>query len=336
MILPTAQTILELQQGIAAGKRSGKTGHKLLDDSDNNIGNSTTLQPQVLPLLPVGQQFVVAPNLDAPRLLNLTGDSKHGMSTSVVITAARPTNTPGSAGPITAVIEFGNGSQTTRFEVDVPFGPYTGQSQYSAASASPIDGGTIIQIPTGTLRVFVRYDNALVTPTIEGWAFGALNSPAPLPPASGPFAPNAGFNQPPGGAPSQAAPMVVKAFAGYFGRHFCKAYKTNYCYIGDRVNPVLFATPGSSSVAYCVPPFAKTLRVVRMPETASITVGLFDQIASGSNATNRMLFNESYVIPANTPSPVIPIDGQTNTVTIGSTTNADLVSGVKLVWEIGF
>jgi hypothetical protein len=337
------KSILLRQQAIelAAAQRSGKTGIKLLDDADNNIGNGTILQPQFLPL--AGPPYVKQPNQTRARLLNLTASSRYGQSITVVMTAARVL-LPGQAltqthvGPITGIIEFGNGSQFTKVEFDIPVGPFQGSEYFGLNTAYEFqDGGIAIQVPTGTLRVFARYDNALVTPIQE------LNSPVfgeppyPIPAGSGPFAPNPVLNDPLGPFPTRTCvPVLVKAFADYFGRIFSRLQKTLYLYISD---PSTGGRVTFGPVSYAIPPFARAVRVVRDPQTAAMTLSLDDGMAfpNTAGALNFTRFIEAHAIPSG-PAPLIPIEGYHRTISVGSATNGvgDRINGVKLVFDIGF
>lgn len=329
---------------LAAALRSGKSGMKLLDDSDNNIGNGILLQPNFLPF--PGPGFIKQPSNTRQRLLNLTSDSKYGQSITVIMTASRTIQNVSLAGayagPITGVIEFGNGSQSTSVEFDVPIGPYAGNQTLGLDKTyEPRDGGVVIQVPTSTLRVFARYDNALITPIQDLFspAFGEGAYPT-VPPGAGPYAPNPVFNDPLGPMPGRTAvPVLVKAFANYFGRVFSRLQKTMYLYVGNPgVGPVPFSqAPGGSFVPYAIPPFARAVRVVRMPQTAAMELRLADgsayvnSVVGGANVP----FIEQYSIAAG-PAPLIPIEGNHQTIALRSAGAGDLVTGVKLVYEIGF
>jgi hypothetical protein len=318
--------LLQEEQNLRSTLRSGKTGLRLLDDAENNVGNAVVLEPQVLPAVPLpGVPYTVVPQSGAnnSRLLNLTSASKTGQSITVIVTAAKLPGQSGLTGPYTAIAEFGNGTVSTRVEFDVPFGPFISRSLVgSSPDNQPQDSGAIIQLPTGILRLFARYDNAFVTPELAGFAFGGPGSPVPIPAVSGPFPPNA-----------SPVPLTTKAFAAYFGRIHTKLFKTQYVYTGDPGFPVSFfyLVGGNPFPAfYCVPPFAKSVRVVRIPQTAAMMLNLVDTSAIGLPA-------ESYNIPSGV-SPVIPIEGNETVIMLQSATGggADKVSFVKLVYEIAF
>jgi hypothetical protein len=331
MTMLDAKTIamLQNQANQSAARRSGKSGPRLLDDAENNVGNATILQPEILP---PGQNFTVVKQSNPPRVLNLTAESKSGQSITVVMTASRAVGFVGAVGPITGIIEFGNGTQFTSFEFDIPVGPYIGSFVATSPGTQPEDSGAVIQVPTGIVRAFARYDNAYITPTFGGSAFGGPGSGAfPLPPGSGPFAPNLGLPY----ASFPPCPINVKAFANYFGRHHTKLYKTHYLYIGNGTSPVPF-NEGGVATTYAIPPFAKSIQIIPQP-AISTTLQLLDQIAFGENVPflAKTIFQENHVITAGT-YPVIPITGNTNAYTLMSTGVGDTVTGVKVIFEIGF
>jgi hypothetical protein len=185
-----------------------------------------------------------------------------------------------------------------------------------------LDSGAVIQLPTSIIRAYFRYNNAFVQPQVNGTAFGVF--PA-LPAVSAPQPPN-----------PEPLPLAVKAFAAYFGRIHNKLYKTQYLYAGKSiVNPVPFSTfdgTNYNGVLYCIPPFAKSVRLIRVPTSASMTVELWNQ----TNAGGRV--DASYVIASGALSPIMPIEGNMNLISIKSTTQnaGDEVSGVRLVYEIAF
>jgi len=318
---------LQEEQNLRSTLRSGKTGTRLLDDAENNVGNAVMLEPQILP---AGTLFTVVPQSGAnnARLLNLTSASKTGQSITVIVTAAKTPNQMGTTGPYTAIAEFGNGSVTTRVEFDVPFGPFHSTQGISGTTPDdqPQDSGAIIQLPTGILRLFARYDNAFITPQIDGTAFGGPGSanPIPQPSLSGPFAPN-----------SNPTALTTKAFATYFGRIHTKLYKTQYIYIGSSSLPISFLYPGIGTTppTYCVPPFAKSVRVVREPQTASMRLVIIDPV-TGANPGSS---DGTYIIPSGV-APVIPLEGNQTIIQLQSATTggADKVNSVKLIYEIAF
>jgi hypothetical protein len=306
----------------------------LLRNAEQNIGNSVTLIPEV------GTSGTVIPQNSPQRLIALSGGSAAGQTTSIILTAARiagPENPkPGFAGPVTAIIEFGNGGRNTRAEIDVPYGPYQGFVNATLSNNEPQDGGVIVSVPTGVLRVYTRYDNLLIQPLIN-----RTNVP---PPAFVPISfaqdqglavagPGAGFPgpNPPGKPPFPAEPMLVKAMTAYFSRHFARAYKTQYCFISPDNNPYLVGhlnIGGTiSPYSYVVPAFARSLRVQRSPITASLIVVLSDVWGH---------ITDQITIPSGSP-PTIPIVGQTVSASLVSATNtnADKVDFLALCYEIG-
>jgi hypothetical protein len=319
MINPRLLSAIQQQQNQNNARRSGKSGMSLLDDNENNVGNATTLSPQ---LLPTGVDYTTNKQASPPRVLNLTAESKKGQSVTVVMTAARQANQSGPMGPVTGIIEFGNGTQNTRIEFDIPIGPYTGNYFAVTPGTQPEDSGAVIQVPTGIVRAYARYDDAYVTPQLAGYAFGGPGSGSyPLIASAGPYAPTFKHSiNPYIGTPT---PLNIKAFANYFGRHHSKLYKSLYLYTGAASAPVQF-NDGTSPCVYAIPPFAKSIQVVRFPNTSAMTLNLTDQI-----------INEAYSISSG-PSPIIAITGTQNAFTLESASPADTVSNVKVVFEIGF
>ena len=307
----------------------------LLRNAEQNIGNSVTLMPQA------GSLGTTTPQTQPQRIIQLSGGSAAGQTTSIVITVSRivgPQNpNPGFAGPVTAVIEFGNGGRFTRAEVDVPYGPYQGFVNASSGATEPQDGGVIITVPTGVLRVYARYDNLLIQPLLNRSLVAPPPNPPPFVPTS--FAQDQGLvlKGPGSGFPGPfqhgfpAEPVLVKAMAAYFSRHFARAYKTQYCFVSADNNPYsvghLTLVPSLDPYDYVVPAFARSLRVLRNPVSASLVVTLKD--------TNG--YESDQVTVPSGSTPIIPIVGQTTSISIvsASTGNADKVSYLALCYEIG-
>jgi hypothetical protein len=301
------------------GRSEGDFKHLLDTNADQNIGNSTVLQPQA------GSGGTVIPQTNPARLLQLTGPSQKGQTTSVVFTASRIVGAdnpnPGYAGPVTGIVEFGNGARFTRVEFDVPLGPYVGLFTGANAATEPQDGGTVITVPTGVLRAYVRYDNLLIQP-ILGTIAESLASALGVT-FVGPGGPVIG-----GPVPGGTEPILAKAMASYYTRHWAKLWKTNYLYIGaPGVLPQVI--PGAE---YCVPPFAKSVKVQRYNLTTSIMPSMTIVLLDNKNVL------EQFVIAAGT-SPTIELSGFETTILIQSTTttgpNADAVTTLALCYEIG-
>jgi len=304
----------------------------MLENAEQNIGNSVYLNPQATNnVLSPGTNI---PQTNPPRILNLAGGSAAGQTTSIVVTASRilqgtQNPSPGYAGPITGIIEFGNGGRVTRVEFDVPIGPYAGGFATISPSIEPQDGGVIVTVPTSILRVYARYDNLLLAnllgPNNTLAQFSGLN-------VVGPGGPR--FAVP---TPRPAEPVLVKASASYFSRHFARAYKTIYCYIGDfapgGLHPIQLGAigPPASYNLFCLPAFAQSVQVLRngatgLPKTAALEVALFDNVQ----------LIDGYSIPAGS-SPVIPISGHEVVIGIRSATAApaDNVTFLALACEVG-
>lgn len=308
MLDPRTIARMQDQANQNAAKRSGKSGTRLLDDAENNVGNSTILYPEILP---PGQNFTTVKQSNPPRVLNLTADSKSGQSITVVMTAARQANQSGHAGPVTGIIEFGNGTQFTRIEFDVPIGPYIGDYLNVLPGTQPDDSGAVIQVPTGIVRAYFRYDDAYITPDLSGVA---VHSPSPTL-----LAPTYLDQSTVLPRPLAPTPLVVKAFANYFGRHHTKLYKTLYL-LNDTAAVNMIPVP------YALPPFAKSLQVIRSPLATAMSVTLSDLIGG----------DEIYDIPASTTSPIIPVTGNQNTFFLKTVGVGASITFLKVVCEIGF
>ena len=289
--------------------------HLLDTEADQNIGNGSIIRPQE------GTATVIPQN-NPERILVLSGPSTAGQTTSIALTASRivgPENPyPGFPGPITGIIEFGNGGQFTRVEVDIPIGPFVGTLTSPAPASEPQDGGVIVTVPTGVLRVYARYDNQLIQP-ILGLPVKSLAQSLGLP-----------FIGPGGPTNIQGTiwpvePVLVKAMAAYFSRHTAKVYRTNYCYVGDKSGAAVPALIPLGTT-YCVPSFARSLKVLRDSFTAHLGVFLYD------NMGNQLDFID---IPSGT-SPIIPLVGTETIVKVFSVSPpANQVLMLALCYEIG-
>jgi hypothetical protein len=303
--------------------------HLLDTDAEQNIGNSTDLLPQD-GSGPVGG--TVIPQTNPERILQLMGPSTAAQTTSVIVTASRLTDVsknpnPGYAGPVTGIVEFGNGGRSTKVEFDVPVGPFIGSFQGAANNTEPQDGGVIVTVPTGVIRAYARYDNRLIQPLIganpprslaQSLGVPFIGPGGPVTPAAGPL-----FSFP-------SEPVLVKAMVAYYTRHFARAYKTQYCYSGAFGVPPQFIDPNTDGGLYCVPAFARNVQVLRYPVTSALTVELYNGLytAPGALPLNRVS------VPAN-QCPVIPIVGHENIIRVTSASNADTVSLLALCYEIG-
>jgi len=294
----------------------------LLTDAEQNIGNSDQLNPEA------GSSGTILAQSAPPRILQLArGGSAAGQTVSVVLTASRiagPNNpNPGFAGPVTAVIEFGNGGRSTRAEVDVPFGPFLGFNNGVLSATEPQDGGVIVTVPTGVVRVYMRYDNLYIQPLIN------VSPPISFAQAKGVPLMGPGGNQLRG---VPAEPVLVKAMAAYFSRHYAKAYRTQYCFVSptgaagiQTVGTVV--GPNIVPYNYSIPAFARSVKVLRYPNTAALVVTLYDSV-------NLAL--DDIAIPSGT-SPTIPIIGTEVVLGIASASAGagDQVSMLALSYEIG-
>jgi hypothetical protein len=308
------------------GRPTHEPKHLLDVDAEQNIGNSTNLQPQDGSGLAGG---TVTAQTNPDRILQLSGPSKTAQTTSVVFTASRLTGSsnnpnPGYAGPVTGIVEFGNGGRFTRAEFDIPLGPFVGFFQGAASNTEPQDGGVVVTVPSGVLRAYARYDNRLIQPV--------LGTVPPLSLAQILGVPFAGPGGPvrapaPGAQVAPAEPVLVKAMAAYYTRHYAKLYKTQYCYVSSPGTPAQQIQQG----LYCVPAFARSVQVLRSP-SAAMTVELFDGLYNG-NPVNVAALNTVNVLANTTPE--IPIVGTETIIRVSSATANDTVYLLALCYEIG-
>lgn len=270
------QVLLQQHQAeIRAAIRSGKTGLRLLDDSDQNIGNATVLEPQA------GPATIIPPPLaNNARLINLTAKSANGQSMTVTMTASRISNQSGFPGPVTGIIEFGNGSQNTRVEFDIPVGPFVGSITQASNAVEPQDGGVMVSLPTGVIRAYARYDNQLLANLL-----GTTGSLAQYLQANGqPTATNLGPGAPLSGL--QPENLRIKAMATYYNHRASRVYKTLYCYqTPDPPAAVPITVVGPSTIGgfstfafFCLPAFTKRVQPVFFPGTSTVDIILHDGI----------------------------------------------------------
>ena len=302
------------------GRSEGDFKHLLDTNADQNIGNSTLLQPQP------GSVPTTIPLTNPARILQLSGPSKTAQTVSIVFTASRIVGSdnpnPGYAGPVTGILEFGNGGRFTKVEFDVPVGPFLGSFQGAAASSEPQDGGVIVTVPSGVLRAYARYDNLLVQP-----ALGLPPTRATAQLLGVPFVGPGGPVLPPSQSPAPAEPVLVKAMAAYYPRHFARAYKTQYCYVGAPGFIAQYIGPGYA--IYCVPAFARTVKLLRWNSNLSTMPSMVLQFFDGIN------FLEQVTIAAGAVAPIIDLVGNETIIQVLSASPADTITFLALCYEIG-
>lgn len=302
------------------------TGKHLLDtESTEKIGSSVDLQPEA------GVGGVVTPQTATngtsyKRILQLNGPSKTAQTTSVIFTASRLVGeknpNPGYAGPVTGVLVFGNGGRATQVEFDIPVGPFTGIFQGATQATEPQDGGIIISVPTGVVEAYARYDNRFIQPCIGPTPQSiAQMLGVPFIGAGGPVVPPA-----PPQYVAPAEPVLVKAMSAFYTRHFSRAYKTQFCYVGQIGQPGI-PLPGGNVAWYTIPAFAQTVQVKRWPTSAALEVFLWNGLYPAPD--------DHYSV-ASEQSPVIPIAGHEHIISVQSKDpNVDLVTNLALVYEVG-
>jgi hypothetical protein len=289
----------------------------LLHDAEQNIGNSAIVRPQVGPA-------TVIPQDPRDRIINLQGGSGAGQSTTIVMTAARIVGAenplPGFPGPITGILEYGNGGRSTRVEFDIPVGPFDGTINEASSAIEPQDGIVTITVPTSVVRAYARYDNLLVAPilgTDPPLSHAEFSSVAVLGPG-GPVlvADPAAPADPTKNILVSPEPVLVKAMACYFGKASSRVYKTINCYLSNETtNPapveIKIGTPDASPISgfpgyawWTLPAFTKRVKILRFPDSAALKVLLHDgvrpvdfiAIAGGSTAPEiKVVGNQSII-----------------------------------------
>lgn len=307
----------------------------LLKDAEQNIGNSSVLAPQVgLP--------TVIPQSNPPRILNLGGGSSStGQTTSVIFTASRilqgdQNPNPGFPGPVTGVLEFGNGGRSTTIEFDLALGPFAGLISSASSALQPQDGVTVVTVPTGVLRAYARYDNLLLAPllgTNPPVSLAQYQNVAVVGPGGPVDVTDPTIHIPPGPGHSviPAEPVLVKAMAAYFGKARANTYKTIWCYCSAEINgsPAVQVS-GPATVGgykgyafFALPAFTRKVKVLRFPDTTGLSILLHNGIRPTDYVT----------IPSGPTAPEIKVVGDQNI--IGITSGSDKVALLAVVCEIG-
>lgn len=329
----------------------------LLDDAEQNIGNSAIVQPQA------GSAGTVIPQIIKDRIIQLQGGSAAGQTTTVVMTASRIVGadnpSPGFPGPITGVVEFGNGGRSTKVEFDVPVGPFDGSINQASNAVEPQDGAVVVTVPTSVVRAYARYDNLLLAPLLgtdppisQAQAAGVVpvgpGGPLwcqviPTPPPTIPLSPQSVLVPP--------EPVLVKAMAAYFSKAYSKVYKTLNCYLTSETNatppppvnppsaalppvPIFINGAGAAQIAgyadysfWVLPTLTKRVKILRFPDTTALDVLLHDGVRP-----------VDYIEITAGTAPTIDIIGNQNIIGITTSTashGSNKVSMLKLVCEIG-
>jgi len=303
----------------------------LLQDAEQNIGNSEYVFPQP------GNVGVCIPQTNPPRILNLgSGGSAAGQTLSVVFGLSRILEStynpyPGFPGPITGILEYGNGGRSTRVEFDLTVGPFSGALNVASPAIEPQDGLTTVTVPTGVLRAYARYDNLLLAPVLgtdPPQSLAQLSGVAPV----GPGGPVAVTN--PAGGPNLIVPpepVLVKAMASYFTKPHAKVYKTVWCYCSPQIAgaPAVQVTSpyivgGFANFAFFnLPAFTRKVKVLRFPTSVGLAVLLHNGIRPVDFVT----------IAGGLTAPEINVIG--DECIIGISSSPDAVTMLALVCEIG-
>jgi hypothetical protein len=306
----------------------------MLDNAEQNIGNSAIIQPQLGPPTTI-------PQTNPERIIQVGGPSARGQTTTIVMTvsrllAGRQNPNPGFPGPITGIVEFGNGGRFTRIEFDLPVGPFSGSIDQATSAVEPQDGLVMVAVPTSTVRAYARYDNLLLAPVIGTNVSHAQLSGVPVVGPGGPVVVTNPAQPPPPPPPTiviPPEPVQVKAMVAYFTKTRSKVYKTVNCYLSSEVAApaaIRVGTPSVSIIAgfpgyafYVLPAFTKSVKVLRFPDTSAMSVLLHNGVRP-----------VDYInIAANVTAPTIEVIGSENI--IGLTSGNDPITMLQLVCEVG-
>jgi hypothetical protein len=263
----------------------------LLDNSDANIGNSTPSNPSQIP--------TTAVDANPPRILSLDAQSTSSQMVTVALMNTIDPNAliaaPGSlyGGPLVGILEFGNGSVFTRVEVDIPIGRFLPNASHTIGQ--PQDGGVIVSVPAGTLRVYARNDGNVIPTTANGFPTGSN-------------LPGITDTQPISLLPRST---IAKAFVTYYTRPGAasRPTRTQYLYLNNTDNTGVFDGAGQT---FNIPPFARTLRLIRSqptgvgPSPGNAFIPPPASLFFGDSSGNRM---DGVVIASGDPSPVISVPG---------------------------
>lgn len=262
---------------------------EVLDNEELNIGRTDNIPslnfvaPNVAPNGEVGFGQEV-------RLLDVQGSSQRGRQITLALSAflkAFDNAGIGTAGPVVARIEFGSGAVSHWLEVDVPMGAPTFVDPASPVGAQTDEGlgGVILTVPGSSIRVIVRNDGAALPEDV-------LGDPVP---GSLQMAENASL-------------VTVQVHASYDTRPSLQR-------AAPRRSMTL--TRGAAGLAggveFRIPPFARTMRIVRGTAFA-VTINDFVPVQTNVGGI------DSIVIPAGVPSPEIEVPAGAGSFVI--TTNA--------------
>lgn len=302
-------------------KAFGKvTKQRLLDDAENNIGNANFSLPDQAPTIIVLQ--------NPPRILPLDGLSTKGQMVTIAMTNSFVANSdlpppfnlsPNDScfgGPIVGILEFGNGAQVTRVEIDVPMG------RVDFTGAQPQDGGSSISLPSGTLRVYARNDGNLIPTTVRNIQSGAVATPTA----------GASFSVTLPMALGGGRPTLVKAMVTYFTRATITAPSRTVNIWNGGLNNLGAATSATFSslfdTLFTIPPFAKKVRLLRRnsiaPTMPSVTIFFFDP-------KNPTAIVDSATVAAGDTSPFFEVPGNANWFGVTTATAVDRLAAEFLI-----
>jgi hypothetical protein len=267
------------------GTLETQRGHRinLLDAPDLNLGSYSSVPAANRNNVPQGPRSV--------RLLDLSCDGRRSQLVTITIACIYEEGWPQDitprtnmvGGPVTGIIEFGNGSSFSRVEFDVPSPSCTPSFHtFADEQLTPLIGSVSVPICASSIRVYARND---ATVALLGY-----HDMTHVPPRVIGFYIN---------SPSEDYPIVTKepkigAFVGYGPNNGGNSHLFKTIYIGT-----LDASPGSgSSVDYVgIPAYARYVRILcDHQSTASFTL-TFDGMAAAQFQNYSIIANSILPVP---------------------------------------
>jgi hypothetical protein len=262
----------------------GRAAKFLLDQDELNLGVSkVVVTPRTKPF----NAFAIAAG-NEERLLDLACEGRFARTVSITFAAfvlePDQNSLANTTGPITGIVEYGNGAVFARVEFDIPAvsrlpGLLTTRggvtTPYPNGFKSPAISGVTVCVAAGAVRTFARNDNNLPLVYFPERIIGSVNA-------------------------SNIDPTVScsVAYGETFGanRHLKKTI-----YIVDNDGFAASSMAPGDSVEISVPPFAKTVRFPRTPVDTTTLGVIFDSYFGPEYGT--------YAVPAGGDGPFeIPPD----------------------------
>jgi hypothetical protein len=263
----------------------GRAAKFLLDQDELNLGVSKVI---TTPLAKPFNFLAIAAGKEE-RLLDLACEGRYARTVSLTFAAfilePDQNSLADTTGPITGIVEFGNGAVFARVEFDIPavsrlpglLATRAGvNTVYPNGFKSPAISGVTVCVPAGSVRTFARNDNNLPLVFTPDRIIGSIDA-------------------------NNIDPTVSCSIA--YGETFgANRHLKKTVYIVDNSGAaVVAAMSAGDSVEISVPPFAKTVRFPRTPVALSTLGIIFDSYFGPEYGT--------YVVPAGGDGPFeIPPD----------------------------